>query len=242
MTSTLAAITVILHRPRSPENVGATARAMSNFGLGRLVLAEPAGFSLAHARRVATHAATLVEDARVEPSLEEALAEAARIVATSGAPGPGLPLADPETTARFVVEAARTGASVALVFGNETSGLPRKVLDAAHLVSTIPAARGHTSLNVAQAVLLHAWEIWRAAGEGRLEPPSPQPMRGEDLTRLREGARRLLLDIGYLNPQQPVKILGELERLLVRAEPTEREATLLLGLLRQLEWAVHRRD
>ncbi len=241
MSDPLQQITVVLHRTRSPENVGAVARAMANFGLAHLRLADPAGFSLPHARRVATHAAGLVEEATVLPSLEEALSDAARIVATSGAPGPGLPVVDPIRAAEWMVDAAASGARVALVFGNETSGLPRRVLECAHLVSVIPAHVGHTSLNVAQAVLLHAWEIWRALGRAGVEVAESAPMRGEDLARLRDGARRLLLDIGYLNPQQPRKILGELERLFVRAAPTEREASLLLGLLRQLEWAVYHR-
>lgn len=231
-------VTVVLHRTRTPENVGATVRALSNLGLRRLVLADPAGFDLTRARRIAAEAAERLEAVEVAPSLETVRERFAFVVATTGRPAADRPTVGPTAAAEAILEAAGAGARCALLFGDEKQGLPRAVLDGAHLVSNVPTDPEAPSMNLAMAVLLHAWELLRLAGPSAPPPPPEAPMAPADLARLRDRARALGLASGYLNPDQPDRILGELERLLVRARPTEREGRLLLALLRQLEWAV----
>lgn len=236
----LGRITVVLHRTRTPENVGGAARALANMGLSRLVLADPAGFDLTRARRIAAEASAQVERAEVVPSLEDALPRFGLLVATTARARDDLPMVDPQAAAAALIEAAGAGVEVALLFGDERHGLPREILDRAHLVSRVPTAETTASLNLAMAVLVHAWELRRAALGPPPLPPAEPPLGADDLARLRERARALLLGAGYLNPQRPERIFGELERLLLRAHPTEREGRLLLALVRQLEWAVGR--
>ena len=247
-------VTVVLHRTRTPENVGSTVRALANLGLRRLCLADPAGFDLTRARRIAAEAGPYLAQAEVAPSLDLVLDRFALVVATTGRPRADQPHVDPAEAARAMVDAAAAGIEVALLFGDEKQGLPRAVLDRAHLVSHVPTDRRAPSMNLAMAVLLHAWELKRLAEEaGRRWGPSTRaadapgapaseadeaPLDPADLARLRDRGRALGLAAGYLNPQQPDRVLAELERLLVRARPTAREGRLLLALVRQLEWAV----
>lgn len=247
---------------------------MANMGLSRLVLADPASWDRTQARRVATEAASLLDSAVFLPTLEEAIDRSTFVIATSARRRKGFSPLGPKEAAHLLIEEARRKGAPSIVFGDERSGLPRWVLDRAHRISTIPTSPGFTSLNLAQSVLLFAYELREAAEGGQsgeppreIEPAEPAssqepprdrrpasipesdeeviprkpgetPMSAEDLARLRERARALLLQAGYLNPQQPNRILGELERLLVRAGPNEREGKLLLALVRQLEWAV----
>jgi TrmH family RNA methyltransferase len=125
---------------------------------------------------------------------------------------------------------------VSLVFGPESTGLRNDELDLCHLLVHIPTDPAQPSLNLAQAVLLLAYEIRLAAGGE--EPPAPEPLASQAeveaaLQELREG----LVGIGYLNPQNPDAILAELRRLLARARPSPREVDLLRGLGRQARWA-----
>jgi TrmH family RNA methyltransferase len=246
----LARITVILHHPRTAENVGATARAMANMGLSRLIVAEPGDFDPVRARVVATSARSLLDAAESTKTLDPILERYAVLVATSAEARPGLPALDPETAAERLVSAAAEGRAVALLFGDERTGLPRRALDRCHGLSTIPTAPGHASLNLAQAVLVHAYALGRAArsratasGPPAAKPaPLPEadapPMAEVDLERLRKQAFALFRDAGFLNPDQPDKVCGELDRLLVRGAPSEREGRLLLALVKQLAWAV----
>ncbi len=248
-------VTVVLHRTRTPENVGSTVRALANLGLRRLCLADPAGFDLTRARRIAAEAGPYLAQAEVAPSLDLVLDRFALVVATTGRPRADQPHVDPTEAAEAMIDAASAGIEVALLFGDEKQGLPRAVLDRAHLVSHVPTDRRAPSMNLAMAVLLHAWELARLARErgrppaGAAGPPGEAPGGAEadpdaaplapaDLARLRDRARALGLAAGYLNPQQPDRVLAELERLLVRARPTARDGRLLLALVRQLEWAV----
>ncbi len=234
-------ITFILHHTRTAENVGGAARALANMGMSRLVLAEPAAWDRVQASRIAAEARELLEEAKVCERLEQAIDEATLVIATSARNRPSYPSLTPETAAARILEEARRGGAPALIFGDERSGLPRWAIDRAHGISTIPTHADFSSLNLAQAVLVHAYEIQRALPGSRKPEPASKAMPPEDLARLRKLTRALLLEAGYLNPDQPDRILGELERLLVRAGPTERDGQLLLALVRQLEWAVAKR-
>jgi len=235
----LERVSVVLHRTRSAENAGSVARVCANMGLGNLVLVDPAGFDLVKARRLAAAYEDELARAEVAPALDDALDRFGFVVATSGRPAADRPVVDPTRAAEAALDAAARGSEVALVFGDERNGLPQAALDRADLVSHVPASPEAPSLNLAMAVLLHAWELRRLAIARDAEPPEPPPPMPEaDLARLRRQAKALLAAAGYLNRDRPDKVLGELLRLLVRAGPTEREGRLLLALVRQLEWAV----
>jgi len=250
--SSTGSITIILHETRSAVNVGAAARAMANFGLRKLLLTNPSGFDQASARRVAAEAAELLETAEVAPSLEEVWSRFERVIVTSAKNRADFTSVTPQEAMRSLRALEAQGASVALVFGNETRGLPRWVLDRAHMISSIPSDPQAPSLNLAQAVLLHAFV--GSVGEAKepvapqlsskTDPRSPEEPRlsAQTIELLRRRGRALLLEVGFLDPQSPDRVFYELERLLLRGHPSEREGGLMLSLFKRLEHAVARYD
>jgi tRNA C32,U32 (ribose-2'-O)-methylase TrmJ len=132
---------------------------------------------------------------------------------------------------------ARAGdGRTSLVFGPESTGLTREELRLCHVVVRIPSDAGHSSLNLAQAVLVLAYEVRLAAvpaPAAGLGDRAPAGDLEECLGALQDG----LLAIGYLNPEDPGRILGEMRSLLARAGATRRELSLLRGMARQMGWA-----
>ena len=231
-------VDVVLVRPSRPANVAAACRAMKNMGLGRLCLVEPpADLAAPEARALAYGAWDVLDGARVSPGLREAVAGATLVVGTSGRPLPGA------WSPRQLAEegSGRAGAGrTALVFGPEASGLRNDELALCHAHVHIPSDPAHPSLNLAQAVLVLAYEIRMAALSGAPQPPGPPgPERATsaEIEAALDDLARALLAIGYLNPDNPGKILAELRGLLARAGATPREASLVRGMARQILWA-----
>jgi tRNA (cytidine32/uridine32-2'-O)-methyltransferase len=222
-------VDVVLVRPARPANVAAACRAMKNMGLGSLVLveAEPVAEP---ARALAYGAWDVLDAARFARTLAEAVAEATLVAATSGRSE-----GDPFTPRAFAQEAPAGPGRVAVVFGPEATGLRRDELDLCPWRIHIPTAAEHSSLNLAQAVMVLSYEIHLSAGAPPDLRPEPAPQAAFEgaVSALGEA----LLAIGYLNPQAPDAILAELRRLLARAAPTGREVALLRGLARQVQWA-----
>jgi len=141
-----------------------------------------------------------------------------------------------------VAEEVRERAAVgrtAVVFGPESSGLRSDELDLCHARVHIPADAAHTSLNLAQAVLLVAYEI-RLAVRPQVAPLPGRVATAGEIEAVLEALKKGLLAIGYLNPANPEAILAELRRLLARSRPTPRETSLLRGMARQIAWAGER--
>jgi tRNA/rRNA methyltransferase len=169
---------------------------------------------------------------RVVRTLEEALDDCVLVVMTTGREVAGA--LSPEGAAARLLGA---GGPCALVFGDEVRGLTNRDLRRfASEVATIPTAE-KSSLNLAQAVMVFGYEVLkaRAAGTAPAAPAADPPADERLLSLLRERARALLLAAGFLNPQQPDKVLDELLALLRRAGPSRREVELLLAAAAQLE-------
>jgi TrmH family RNA methyltransferase len=228
-------VDIVLVRPARPRNVAAACRAMKNMGLTRLVLVSPPpGLESADTRALAYGAWDVLDGARAVPDLAAATADAVLVVGTTGKPGKGH-----LTPRALAAEApARVGrGKMAVVFGPEATGLHADELARCHRLVHIPAHPAQPSLNLAQAVLIVAYELF----VGTAGPP--EPAAGEEIVGAGEmeavlaDLRAALLRIGFLNPQNPDAILTELRRLLARSGLTGREATLLRGLARQIDWA-----
>jgi tRNA/rRNA methyltransferase len=128
---------------------------------------------------------------------------------------------------------------LSLVFGPESSGLTRAEMDLCHALVHVPTDPAQPSLNLAQAVLLLAYEMRLAT----LDRPAPQigdrqnrAPAGDVEQAVRE-LRGALLEVGYLDPANPEHVLTELRRLIARGGPSPREVVLLRGLARQVSWA-----
>ena len=233
----LARVEIVLVRPRRPANVAAACRAMKNMGLRRLWLVEPGpGLDDPEARALAYGAWDVLDGARRASSLLEAVSSSVGVVGTSGREVPGV-----RTPRELAAQAGTLAGSgpLSLVFGPEASGLTRSELDLCHSLVHVPTDPAQPSLNLAQAVLLLAYEMRLAALPG--SPPRGGERGGRAPARELEQAlsdlKGALLEIGYLDPASPDRVLTELRRMVSRARPTSRELVLLRGLARQVAWA-----
>lgn len=237
-------VDVILHRPQASENIGSVARAMKNFGLRNLVLVAPQRYVASKAEKLAKHSVEILREARRVETLEEAIAPYALVIPTTerALPARDGPLT-PREAAALVWEKSAT-ARAAFLFGEEASGLTTAVMARFPYYTTIPTNPERRSLNLAQAVLLYSWELYQVSGAAVLpaRPDQPRPgevpARGELVTLLRDRSRQLFESVGFLNPQDPDRALDELLRVLLRAQPTQREVELLLALHGQVERAL----
>ena len=233
----LRRVEIVLVRPSRPANVAAACRAMKNMGLRTLCLVEPPeGLRDREGRALAYGAWDVLDGARVAPSLQDAVAASVGVVGTTGREIPGA-----WTPRRLAEEAERLagGGILSLVFGPEATGLTGAELSLCHALVHAPTDPEHLSLNLAQSVLLLAYEMRLAALAG----PAGRPEEGEaraaagDVEQAVHELRAALLEIGYLDPRSPDRVLTELRRMIARAGPTPREVVLLRGLARQVAWA-----
>ncbi|MDE2763319.1 MAG: RNA methyltransferase [Gemmatimonadota bacterium] len=165
-------ITVVLHEPRDLVNIAAAVRAMANMGLERLTLVDPAEFDPWRITGIAHRTDHIVEAATLAGSLEEALADATCVVGTSARPRTAQRnYRRPRELAPRMLRRARRG-RVAIVFGREDRGLSNDALDLCHEVMVIPTAPGYASLNLAQAVLLVAYELLMAGPDAHEALPA----------------------------------------------------------------------
>jgi tRNA/rRNA methyltransferase len=229
-------VRLVLLRPRNPENLGAVARAMKNFGVDDWAIAELGTHDFAAMRRVAVHAEELLDRPRLVRTLDEAVADCAWVVGTSSRRVRGKRLLAPDEVAREALARAAEGRT-ALVFGDERSGLTNAEVLRCHDLSVIPAEAAQPSLNLAQAVLVYAWELRRASGAAarRDAPPARAPVGASDaeLGRLEEALRQALRGAGFLRGPERHAV-RDLVDALRRARLSRREARLWEAALRSL--------
>ncbi|QTF90959.1 RNA methyltransferase [Halomonas sp. BM-2019] len=234
-------IRIVLVQTFHPGNIGASARAMKTMGLTDLVLVNPRRFPDPDATRLAAGAEDLVERARVVATLEEAVGDCVQVVGAS-ARLRSLPLPhfdEPDTMARALVEHAAAD-PVALVFGRERFGLTNdEIRLCSHQVS-IPANPEYGILNLAQAVQVLGYELfkaWRHRPESGYHPLRPEQERApsrEQLGHFHDHLARVMRHSGFLT-QPHAQTEAQLQALFARAEPSRKELSLLRGLLASLE-------
>lgn len=231
-------IDFILVEPHEAGNVGGAARAIANMGFDSMVLVNPLHEDRRQARKMAVHAAGLLEQAQIYPTLAEAVAAAGWVVGLScrrrSHPERKLPI-DPDEFGRRLT-ALPAGARVALVFGPEPTGLRNSHLNLCSEIMKLPTSDDYPSLNLAQAVMLTAWEVRRAiVGEvHQLAEATPAVSAGE-LEQLLGHMRRTLTEIEYLNPQNPELIMAELRKVLARARLDKRELAMIRGIFHRMD-------
>jgi TrmH family RNA methyltransferase len=242
---------VVLVRPAEPMNLGAAARAMKNCGLSRLTLVAPETTDWVTARRVAVHSQELLAAPQIVESLAQAVGCAQWVVGTTSRALAGrVPLAPCEVA----TEAARLDGGVALVFGGEESGLSNDDLLQCHAVSTIPtpraaggvawrdepAAAAQPSLNLAQAVLVYAYEMFQRSGS--TSPPLDPPPRADEgeLQQVERAIRDLLVVSGFPDPDRRGHGVRELASTLRRSGLSPSHARLWVAALRGAERRLRR--
>ena len=232
----LARLRVVLVRTSHPGNIGAAARALLTMGLSQLVLVAPARFPDPEATALATGGAAVLDGARCVGTLEDALAGCAFAIGLSARPrefaGHVLPLRE---AAREAIAQTAAG-DVALVFGTEMSGLSNAELARCGAVATIPANPAYSSLNLAAAVQVAAYEMRVASGEGRVwSAPRFTAATPDEIEGLHAHASRTLVALNFLHPEMPRRLLPRLRRLFGRARLEREEVNILRGILARVD-------
>jgi len=204
-------------------------------GLQHLKLVSPGEWFNEQCRRMAGKAIELVHSAKTYPSLDEALNEENVVIGTTSARKRNAKqrIHSPREIAALL---RRYGKSqrVALVFGTERSGLTDRQLARCQYLVSIPSNLDYPVLNLSQAVLVLAYEILTAgpiSSNGNLQLAS-----GEEREQMFSDMQRVLLDIGFLNTQNPSHIMRSIRRFLGRADLTPRDVQILRGIMTQMEW------
>ena len=241
--SQLDSLRVVLVNPRNPLNIGAAARAMSNFGFFHLRVVNPYELAFREARS-AVGASPLLSRAEEFKGLAEAVADCTLIVGTTavGLRDPRHPVKRPEQGAPLI-RRRLADSRVALLFGSEKRGLSNEDLSYCHWLLRIPTREDHRSMNLGQAVAVCLYELARDPHDGR--PPAKRiAATAAELERITSTLLDALLASGYLKqlPPGPRKrrtaapMDEKIRRLVRRLHLSSSDADLLLGILRQILW------
>jgi tRNA/rRNA methyltransferase len=237
----LAKVRIVLSRTSHPGNIGAAARAAYTMGIDALVLVAPRRFPDPEATARATGAEGVLANATVFESLDDALADCAWTVGLSARPrelaGRVVPI---RAAAGEAIARSREG-PVALVFGSEMSGLSNDELARCRAVATIPANPAYTSLNLAAAVQVAAYELRMAAvGQDVWQAPRFEPATHAAIEGLHAHAERTLAAMRFLDPAMPRRLMPRLRRLFARAGLEHEEVNILRGILARIDALLER--
>jgi tRNA (cytidine32/uridine32-2'-O)-methyltransferase len=227
-------IRIVMVETSHPGNIGAAARAMKNMCLEQLVLVQPKMFPSGQAEARASGAQDLLRRARVVDSLEAAVAECPLVIGASARQRSDIwTVSGPrEAAAQALAHAGR--APVALVFGRERSGLTSAELDCCTHLVHVPANPEYSSLNIAMAVQVMAYELRMQSLEGQaasVSEAAPERASAQAMEGLFGHLEQVLYEIGFLQPGREGRIMQRMRRLFHRAAPDAREVNILRGIL-----------
>jgi TrmH family RNA methyltransferase len=231
MSALPSRIRVVLVRSRNPLNIGAAARAMSNFGFGQLRLVNPYSVAFREARS-AVGAEAILADAQEHKNLADAIADCELVVGTTA--GKHRELHQPLVELKEAADLMRKQSGrVALLFGSEKRGLSNEDLSHCHWLLRIPTAEPQLSMNIGQAVAVCLYELIREhdAVQER-EQPATAAVRELDL--ITDLFAEVLHKSGYMSVDARPSTELKLRRLVRRMNISADDAPLLLGMLRQL--------
>jgi len=229
----LDSISVILVRPRFPENVGSVARAMKNMGLNHLILVDGCSPLHINAYKLASGAEDLLERAEEFPTLKEAISQMGCVVGTTSRAGKERsPLLTPENLAKELIPLSAKN-PVGLVFGSEKEGLTKDELSLCHIYVRIPSSESFPSLNLAQAVMVICYELFQSSMA--IPKPPTQLAQAEKLERMFEHMEKTLLSIGFLDSKQAKRMMRVLRRLFGRSQMDDRDVQILQGIWSEMD-------
>ncbi|EKS6643314.1 TPA: tRNA (cytosine(32)/uridine(32)-2'-O)-methyltransferase TrmJ [Enterobacter hormaechei] len=232
-------IRIVLVETSHTGNMGSVARAMKTMGLTNLWLVNPLVKPDSQAIALAAGASDVIGNAQIVDTLDEALAGCSLVVGTSARSRTlPWPMLDPrECGLKSVAEAEQ--APVALVFGRERVGLTNEELQKCHYHVAIAANPEYSSLNLAMAVQVIAYEVrmaWLATQEKPVEPKeeTAYPLV-DDLERFYGHLEQTLLSTGFIREGHPGQVMNKLRRMFTRARPESQELNILRGILASIE-------
>jgi tRNA/rRNA methyltransferase len=236
----------VLVRTKAAGNIGAAARALANMGFSDLRLIAPDGGADRMASELAAHGREVLRGARIWPDLATALHDRTLSIGTTRRPGLYRSAAVPLRPAATGLGSIDAGERVAFVFGPEDHGLSNDDLRYCQRLVTIPTAPEHSSINLAQSVMLVAYELFMAAHSNdvsgmavdapsasrHLFAPAPVP----EVEVMVERMEKALISIGFLAADNPQRIMFALRGILGRAGLSRRETDILNGIAHQIAW------
>jgi TrmH family RNA methyltransferase len=243
-------VVVVLVRARNPNNIGAVARAMHDFGFRHLRVVNEYAVPFESARS-AVDASEVLAEATAFGSVAEAVADCTLVVGTTAVGERALqhPLYGlPEAAGLIGVELARKSGQVALLFGSEKTGLSNDELSHCHWLLTIPMAQHeevrHPSMNLGQAVAVCLYELVRSAGAatGWVSRSDLAGAEAREMERLTGLLTEVLEESGYTKRHPANCEEGQIRRLVLRMSVSPNDLTVWMGILRQLLWRIRGRD
>lgn len=239
MTNAFKQIRIVLVNTSHPGNIGSAARAMKTMGLSDLTLVAPLSFPDKKAYELASGADDVLDNARVVDTLEEAIADATLVLATS-ARTREIPLdyRSPQAAAKMAATQAQSS-QVAIVFGREKTGLSNDELLRCQYHIVIPSNPDYSSLNLAAAVQVLTYECRVALLENSDADISGHRQEllasSEDIERFYAHFERVITAVDFYDPAQPKRLLQRVRRLFNRIHMEDGEVQLLRGILRNIE-------
>jgi len=229
-------IAIVLVRPQYAGNIGSVSRAMKNMGLARLILVAPEQDHLAdEGRMMATSARDILEKAEIFPNLEEALKGFRWIAGTSGRKGRNRgPFIYPRDICPEILKHAQS-VPVAILFGPEDKGLTNEDLAPCHALVSMPTHEGLRSLNLAQAVMVFCYELFRC----RLEAPkefTPRLANRFELDAMYAHLQDVLMRICFIQPSNPYYFMQNIRQFGTRMRLRAKEVQIIRGICRQIDW------
>jgi len=228
-------IRIVLVGTSHPGNIGSAARAMKTMGLESLWLVAPERFPAMEATVMAAGADDVLQQARVVPDVQAAVADCGLVVGTT-ARGRHLPwrIVEPREAA-LEIAAAAPASEVAILFGSERVGLRNEELQQCHTLLTIPTGTAYTSLNLAMAVQVVAYEVClalRDRGEERSRGEGPVPLASAaDMEKFYVHLEQVLEEIDFKDRTNSGHLMARLRRLFQRAVLDQNEMNILRGIL-----------
>jgi len=228
-------VAIILQRPRYPENIGAAARAIRNMGIGQLVVVSPENCDLTRILKMATHVASdVVEEMEVFEDLKDAVAPYQYIVGTTARlGGERQTVFSPPEMAKILVPISREN-RIAILFGPEDRGLTNEDIRLCHALVNIPTAE-FSSLNLAQAVMIICYELFKASlGPGREKVP--RLAERHELEGMYKQLQEILIRVDFIQPDNPDYWMNNMRRFFNRLPLRAKEVRIIRGICRQIDW------
>jgi tRNA/rRNA methyltransferase len=228
-------ISIVLLRPRYPENIGAAARAIRNMGIGNLIVVQPLNYDLEKVLKLATHAAQdVVEKIRIYDDLNSALSQFQYIAATTARLGARRQvIQSPSRLAKHLVSISQDN-QIGILFGPEDRGLTNEDIWNCHVLVNIPTHE-FSSLNLAQAVMVVCYELFKTSIE-KSSGFMPRLAAHHELEGMYGQLKEILVRINFLNPENPEYWLNNIRQFFSRLPLRAKEVNLVRGICRQINW------
>ncbi len=244
MKSLLDDATIVLVGTRAPGNIGSTARAMKNMGLSNLLLVNPQCQLAEEVLRMATNAQDILKNVKQVLNMRDAVATSGYIFGTTARSRKWRSVITPEAMGEKIISLLQNN-RVAIIFGPEDRGLSNENLEICHEIISIPTVKGSGSINLSHAVMIVCYEIYSAlhcALRGKAKDKRTKLASADEVEKMYDHMRDALLEIGFLNRQNPEHTLGSFRRILTRAGLKDEEIKLIRGVFRQLLWYIKNRQ